>query len=141
MAQQRVFMGSVVAAIPTGGDETHPIYVREGKAYQIDQVADSAHSDNADHANNSDEATHAGVSDKIGTTTIGGPNRPVYIKDGVPTPIDDSFGSSTKGDLVLGDGSVISIDTFLTQNIESIREKLGIVTREKNGLVPKLPTQ
>lgn len=141
MAQQRVFMGSVVAAIPTGGDETHPIYVRDGKAYTIDQVADSAHADNADHADNSDEATHAGVSDKVGTGTVGGPHLPVYIKDGVPTPIDDSFGGNTKGDLVLGDGSVISIDTFLTQNIESIREKLGIVTREKNGLVPKLPTQ
>lgn len=141
MAQQRVLMGSVTAAIPNGGDETHPIYVREGKAYQIDQVADSAHADNADHANNSDEATHAGVSDKLGTTTVGGPHLPIYIKDGVPTPIDDSFGNSSSSTLVLGDGSVVPVEDFLDQYIERIREKLGIVTREKNGLVPKLPTQ
>ena len=141
MAQQRVFMGSVVAAIPTGGDETHPIYVREGKAYQIDQVADSAHADNADHADNSDEATHAGVSDKVGTETIGSPWRPVYIKDGVPTVVEDTFGNSAKDTIVLGDGSVVSVNDFLDQYVDMIREKLGIVTTEKNGLVPKLPTQ
>lgn len=144
MAQQRVFMGSVTAAIPNGGDETHPIYVREGKAYQIDKVAEASHADKsseADHAANSDEATHAGVSDKLGEATVGGPNTPIYLKDGVPTPIEVSFGDSTSSEIVLGDGSTLTIDKFIENNIEKIRETLGIVTKEKSGLVPKLPDQ
>ena len=126
MAQQRVFMGSVISAIKvSGGDETHPIYVRDNRAYTIDQVADSIHSD---------------VTDKIGTETIGSPDLPVYIKDGVPTPIDPPFSNGDSADILLGDGTSQTIEEFITGNIEIIREALGIVTREKMGLVPKLPS-
>ena len=123
MAQQRVFVGTVVSEFNSGGDETHPVYIRFGKVVQIDQVADSAHAD---------------VSDKIGTETIGGPNNPVYIKDGVPTPTG-TYDSGSDSDIILGDGTSKSISDFITENIEVIREALGVVTREKMGLVPKLP--
>ena len=46
-------------------------------------------------------------------------------------------GSAT--DVVLGDGTTKSIEEFITDNIETIREKLGLATTEHMGLVPQLP--
>lgn len=48
--------------------------------------------------------------------------------------------SGTSNDIMLGDGSTISIATLLQNNIETIRTALGVVTKEKNGLVPVLPS-
>ena len=122
MAQQRVFMGTVLAIIPDGGDENHPIFIREGKVYPIDKLAE------------------ADVASRLGNETVGGPNTPIYIKDGVPTPMEGGIGTGSTGEVALGDGSIVTIEQFIEDNIDIIREKLGIVTREHDGLVPKLPT-
>ncbi len=49
--------------------------------------------------------------------------------------------SGAPTEIVLGDGTTQSIDTFIENNIETIREKLGVVTQEKTGLVPVLPVK
>ena len=41
--------------------------------------------------------------------------------------------------LVLGNGGYLTIGTMLDNNIDYIRTKLGVVTTEKEGLVPRLP--
>lgn len=46
-------------------------------------------------------------------------------------------GSST--DILLGDGTVKSIEEFITENIETIRDAIGLATTEHIGLIPALP--
>lgn len=46
----------------------------------------------------------------------------------------------TDSQIVLGDGSTIDISVFITNNIETIRDALGLATAEHMGLVPKLPS-
>ena len=156
MAQQRIYLGTVVSVLPAGGDDKHPVYVLDGKVYPIESVANA---DNADVAEKLGTSTVGGVTQavyikdgiptpvdsvdvaiKVGTDTVGGPNHPIYLKEGVPTPIDSvDIGTGTPDDIMLGDGTTVSIDKFLDDHIEEIREKIGIVTTERIGLVPKLP--
>ena len=122
MAQQRVYMGKVLAFLPDAGDETHPVFIRDGMVYAIDRLAEA------------DSAT------RLGDLNVGGPNTPVYFKDGVPTPMEGGIGTGTSGDIALGDGTIVTVEQFIENNIDVIRDKLGIVTKEHDGLVPKLPS-
>lgn len=53
----------------------------------------------------------------------------------------DAITGGTSDSLVLADGTTKTIAAILQDNIETIRETLGVVTTEKIGLVPLLPTE
>lgn len=129
MAQQKLDLGKVVAEIPDAGDATHAVYILNGKPTRVDKVAEASKADSAGSASKATEA------EKIGTGTVGSDKAPVYIKDGVPTQV--TMGSSS--DILLGDGTTKTIEQFIEENIETIREKLGVATTQKSGLTPQLP--
>lgn len=158
MAQQKMYVGTVLFSLPDAGDDKHSLYFKDGKPIVIESVGKADSSSVAEKLGQVtvggpksplylldgvptaiESVAKADVSDKVGTGTVGSPTKPVYIRDGVPTPIDNAIALGTENDIVLGDGTVKSIGTFLDEHIEEIREKLGVVTVERDGLVPKLP--
>ena len=50
-----------------------------------------------------------------------------------------SYFNGGRNQLTLGNGEYINIGEFLTGNVEQIRSSIGVVTKDKAGLVPKLP--
>lgn len=132
MSQKRMYLGNVIPRIPDKGDERHPIYIKDSTAVVIDKVADSEHADLADEATHAANAT---VSDKLGTETVGDIHTPIYLNEGVATVTEKP---GTNLDLMLGDGTVMSIETFLDTYIEGIRSRLGEATTGRIGLVPIL---
>ena len=140
------------------GSATQAIYLEAGVPKPITKVASAA---SADSAANSTNATTA---EKLGATTVGSTTQPIYLLDGVPTPASSypslpgvasgtanglmSSADKTKLDtitggaatsVVLANGTVQDITTFLKNNIATIRSALGVVTTSADGLVPKFP--
>lgn len=59
----------------------------------------------------------------------------------LPPKLDSIKLNGSSSDIVLGDGTVKSISEFITENIETIRDELGLATTEHIGFIPSLPKQ
>lgn len=92
-----------------------------------------------------DTVPNATTAEKLGSGSVGDDSTPIYLKDGVPTACTSVSGGAeftgTSSQIVLGDGTTQDISTFITNNIEAIRNALGVVTTKKAGLVPHLPVE
>ena len=71
--------------------------------------------DSATNATNAVNATNATTASKIGTSTVGGTTRPVYIKNGVPTQLNYTIGKSVPSNAVFTDTITTNVIVSATQ--------------------------
>ena len=70
---------------------------------------------NAVNATNAENATNATTASKIGTSTVGGTNQPVYINGGTPTALGYTIGKSVPSNAVFTDTVTTNVVVSATQ--------------------------